>query len=347
MLSVQDVDVLFRDFVKQTYNDSLKIAFEDALVDYRLSYNYIIEGNKKIKYNDCPIMNISNYKVFISLLTELMNKKYEYHFKDKDYMMLTDKGYLDFLMMSIVCNMQEIDFSNPVKYLERMIAAYNHTYKTGVYEVVGNFKMKSNDIEIVQFDRKNLATMESPVSRQFAMKMNNQEFILPRVHYYISGNKVFIMGIQNDRKKEMNSLGKAIDRYLRKMDKGLNDIEQSQMGQVNNIKDISVSSLASLTLFLSSMQEYKEFYMVDFMPSRYLNRLKNDVTAEEIDEIYRIQLNSTDRFLMTGARLCEHFNNMKGDFFNGIFKIEVGEYKHQEGNIIYELYESINNMKKR
>ena len=87
--------------------------------------------------------------------------------------------------------------------------------------------------------------------------------------------------------------------------------------------------------------------MVDYLPLRYMNKFKNNTSYEESEEIDRIQTNVTNRFLMTGVRLCEHFNNFDCDFFNGLLKIETSEYKHQEGNIIYDLYESIKTNKKR
>ena len=357
MLSVQNVDKLFRDFAKQTLNGSLKIVFANDLfsenpfavdiVDYKIGLNYIIEGKEKIENEQNPTLNISNYKTFIENLTELMNKKYEYHYNDKNYMTLTEEGYLNFLLMGIISNMQEMDFNYPIGYLNRMIDAYDKKYEFDNKKEVGNFKIGDLNTTIVQYDRKNMATMETMVSRQFLIKKDDQEVLLPRIHYYISGNKVYILGIQNYSKDKDNSLSKKVDRYLRKMDKGLEEYEQSDNGKVEGIKDISVAALASLVLFMSSYSEYQEFYMTDYLPIRYMNKLKNDVTDEDINKIDKIQTNITDKFLMTGVRLCEHFDNLDCDFFNGVLKIDVSEYKHQEGNIIYDLYESIKTMKKR
>ena len=71
------------------------------------------------------------------------------------------------------------------------------------------------------------------------------------------------------------------------------------------------------------------------------------MTEEKIEEIDRIQTNITNKFLMTGIRICEHFDNFAYDFFEGILKIDTRDYKHHEGNIIYDLYESIKQNKNR
>ena len=131
------------------------------------------------------------------------------------------------------------------------------------------------------------------------------------------------------------------------MDKGLEEYTKSENGEIDSIKDISVSALASLTLFFSSMSKYKEFYMLDYLPLRYINKLKDEISEEQMEEIDRIQNNITNKFLMTGVRLCEHFNNFECDVFEGLLKIDVSEYNHQEGNIIYDLYESIKTGKNR
>ena len=347
MLSFKEVDSLFKNFSKQTYTDSLKIAFEDGEIDYRISLNYIIEGNRKIKKDSNPTLHISNYKVFIEKLTELLNKKYKYHYVDKSYMMLTEEGYHNFILMSTICNMQEMDFNNPIDYLDRMNKAYDVNYDINRKKDIGIFKMGDTNVEIYQYDKKNMSTMESMVSRHFIMKKGNEEVLLPKIHYYISDDKVYLMGIQSNRKKELNTLSKKLDRYLRKMDKGLDKYARNEEGKVESIKDISVSALASLTLFLSSMREYKEFYMVDYLPIRYMNKMKNNISYEETEEVDRIQTNVTNKFLMTGIRLCEHFDNLDYDFFNGLLKIEAKEYKHQQDNIIYDLYEAVNKTKKR
>lgn len=347
MMSVENISEIFKNFVKQSYNDSVNIEFEDGLVDYRISLNYIIENNSNIKNNNNPTLTISNYKVFIEKLTELMNKKYEYHFKDKEYMMLTENGYRDFLLLGIICNMQQIDFDNPINYLQRQINAYDVNYDTDNRRKTGDFKLGNENVEIYESDKKNIATMESMVSKCFIMKLNNEEYLLPKVHYYISDGKVYILGIQNSKNQSKNNLCKKIDRYFRKMDKGLEEYEQSKNGEIDGVKDVSVSALASLTLFFSSLKEYKEFYLIDYLPLRYANKFKSNISEEEVKEIDRIQTNITNKFLMTGVRLCEHFDNMDYDFFNGILNICLDNYKHQEGNIIYDIYESIKTIKKR
>ena len=93
MFCQNDVALAFKSFVKQTSTSSFKIIFEDGgNIDYHLSLNYEIEGNSIIKNDEFPLFKIENLSIFLERLTELLNKMYDFHLKDKDIYYIKEKG---------------------------------------------------------------------------------------------------------------------------------------------------------------------------------------------------------------------------------------------------------------
>lgn len=364
MFSKKEVADLLKKFVMGTYKDTLKLSFEGiGEVDYRISLNYSMKDKDFVKDSSRPILYAGDSKNFITPLTKLFNIKYEYHKDDKERLGLTEEGYKDYILLSCFLNMQELDFNSPISYFNRLIKSYEQEYKFNEKVKMGEIEVKEEKVNIHGYDRKNMASMESPVSKQFFLEQDGKVFLLPRIHYYISNDSVYIMGIQNygnkqlyvdeideeakQKNNELEKFHKMIDRYLRKLNKGIDDVEVSKEGKVETIKDVSVSALASLTLFISNMSNYSKFYMPDFLPLRYQN-VKKDTEEKEIKANIH-QTNITDKFLMTGVRLCEHFDNIECGFENGFLEMYVDKYvpSRTKTDEIYKLYESVKEKENR
>lgn len=349
MLSKEYVDKIFKKFVTLSNKDTFKIFYEDGTVtDYQIMLNYSIEGRVLRKNDNSPILMISDYNLFIDYLTALLNKMYDFCYGDKDYFEYNEDNYNLYLIMCCFLNMQETDFNYPIQYFDRLTKSFDIEYNFGSETLLGSFTLNGETIEIYEENKKNKATLEAFQSKKLKLKRGSDQFLLPKIHYYISGDAVYITGIQNNKKQEKTDFSKTIDRYFRKLDKGI-DETPSENGEVNNIKDISPNALAALVFFIASNSEYTTFYMTDYLPLRYQNKLGNIKNEDDLNEINRIQKNATNRFLMTGARLCHHFQNWEYNFFNGIQRIYVKESNKssREDNIIYDLYESIQPHKKR
>ena len=302
----------------------------------------MIEGNSLFSREDSPLLSISNYRDFIKQLTLLLKKMNDYCINDKDYFMFDEDNYNRYLLMCCFLNMQEQDFNNPLSYLQRLSNSLDYHYNFNKTNLIGSFSLNENIVNIYETDKKNIASMEATQHKQIILECNGETFLLPRIHYYISNDRIYITGIQNKPLKEKTSFSKKIDRYFRKLDKGIG-VEDSYESGINTIKDISPSALAALTIFISLYKKYKKVYMTDYLPLRYQNKIKKIRSEEDIIEIDRVQANATNKFLMTGARLVEHFDNIEGYFNNGILELDISPYTKQTGNIIYELFESIRN----
>ncbi len=293
-----------------------------------------------------PILKISNYSSFINRLGLLLDLMEKFHENDKDYYNLDNYQFKRYLLMSLFSNMNETDFNYPLEYLSKMTEAYSTNYDFSLKKLVGKINIKGKEIEIYETLSKNLASMEAPVKKCFIFKSGNDEVNSPKIYYYIANKVCHIMAIQNNKNIEKNELSKILDRYFRKLDKGLNDIERTD--NTESIKDISPNFLATLTLFIASLPEISNFSMNDYSPLRYMNRVgvfssRNDDT----NKVDSIQTNITNKFLLTGLRLCEHFD-FPNYFFNNLFMFKKSGYVKKDDNIIYTLYESLNkeNLKK-
>lgn len=349
MFSKNDVTLAFKEFVKQTSTSSFKIIFDDGSnIDYHISLNYEIEGKSIIKNDALPLFKIENLFVFLEKLTELLNLMYEFHLKDKEYFDFSNKNYLNYLLMSCITNMHENDFNYSLDYVNALIDAYNYNYNLDNKIYKGSIYLNNKKIKIYEETKKNIASMESPVYKQFIFEDttacdDDRFYISPRVHYYTLGKKTYIKGIQNSIKVQKNKISKQLDRYFRKVDDGIDpSINISENGEVSNIRDVSPSFLVSLTLFIASFEDNQLFFMPDYLPLKYQNKIGVlNSKKEDSQEADRIQKNITNRFLLTGLRLSEHFDNLSTDFFNGYLTLKKEQYTHKEGNILYNLYETM------
>ena len=343
MFACEEIEKSFKSFVKRSTNESFKVALDDKHKrDYHMSFNYIIEGNYIIGDYNNPTFKISNLNIFIQKLTVLINLMAKFHLEDKEYFEFSENNFLDYLLVSCFSNMSESDLNFPLSYLDRQINAYSRSYN---FEdvVVGSLNLKEKNILVNSVTKKNRSTMEAPLYTQFYFSYNGEKYLLPKIHYYIVNNKCYIMGIQNGKNKQDNTLSKNMSRYLRKLDKGLDDISQSENGEVLTEKDISPSFLAALILFISSNKNISSFYFPDYLPLRYINKVGvlND-KGEDIAEADRIQTNVTNKLLLTASRVGLHFDNSEISLnSDGFLQLQFNSSQKNKANIITDLYNSI------
>ena len=344
MYSTSVVKKRFENFVENSINDTFKITYDDGYkIDYHLTFNYEIEEKKLTGNYDNPTLKIPNYNLFVEKLTNLLNLMGTYHLEDKDYYDFSFENFIDYLLVCFFSNMNEYDLNNSLNYLDRLIQSYNQKYDYQ-QKKAGNISIKNKEIEIHENTSKNKASMEAPLHQTFFFKNNDECFYLPKIHYYIANNNCYIMAIQNHTKKQENSISKFLDRYFRKLDKGLDNIERSENGEINNIKDISPNALAALTLFVSYHKNISDFYFPSYLPLRYTNKLETlKIKGLDLNEADRIQSNLTNKLLFTGLRLCEHFNRSE-IYLNddGFLKIKFNPSRKNDDNIIKDIYNSIN-----
>ena len=342
MYSIEQVLDRFGKFMKESTLDTYCLTYPDgSSIDYKISFNYEINGKQLHTDDNKPLFKITNFPEYIKKLTILINIMASYHIDDKSYFDFNDDNFLDYLIVCIVCNMNEQDFNNALACLDKKINSYKTNYN---YEKkdLGTIKLKDKELTISKQCKKNQASMESPAHVRFTISDGKETWTSPKIHYYMDKNKCYIMAIQSTSKKQDNRLSKDLDRFFRKFDKGLEDIEKSPNGEVNTPKDISPSFLAALTMFMASNDGISEYYMIDFLPVRYINKEGVLIQRNEsLEELERIQTNITNKFLFTGVRLCMHFDNSSYDLNNGYLEINFNDKTSNRDNVLFDFYDSI------
>lgn len=342
MLSTKYIHETFRNFIKQCSSEKgLELVLGEVPVNYGIKLNFKINGKKKVVNDEYPLLNISDYNEFLSHLSILFNKLYDKCIEDKEYYQMNKQAYSEYVMMNIFVNMNSMDFSAPISYFDRISRSLDQNYKINNRTHIGDMILKGEKVKIYKDVKKNRLGMETLQHIVFTFENSNGEkYVFPRIHYYLEDNHAYILGVQKGKEELDNSFAKKVDRYLRKMDKGIEE-NYNDEGSIESIKDISVSALGALTLFSAYYPEIENIYMIDYLPLRYMNKVNNK-NDEQIAKINNIQRNITDKFMMTGVRLATHFQHLDCGIEYDILNIEVNKYNHQEGNIIYELYESVN-----
>ena len=334
--------------IKNSTNDTCKIIFDDGFVsDYHISFNFDIEGFLIYKDDSQPLVKISDFQSFASKVITLVNLMAPFYSEYKDHYGFTEENYLDYLLISIFSNMNEYDFNNTLNYLDRIIDSYQQNYSFYKDKLVGKINVKGKEISIYETCLKSSASMEAPLYKQYIFSCEGDVFYSPKVRYYISQNKCYVMAIQNNPNKQNNILAKLLDRYFRKLDKGLAEYERSENNQIETPKDISPTALATLTIFVSSTKETSTFCFPDYLPLRYTNKLGTLKTKSiDYDEADRIQANLTNKLLFTGIRLCEHFTSSSISFDTpNYLEIEFNPLANDKNNIIFDLYDAITQKK--
>jgi len=348
MYSKEMIEKCFINFVKQSNNNTFKIYYDDnSFIDFHLSFNYKIEDKILHKSDEYPLFKISNFPTFINKLTPLIETMSVFHKEDKSYFDFNDENFVYYLFVSCFSNMNEFDLNNPLSYIDKMIDIYSEEPILYKNQKAGNFSYKSKNLDILESIGKNIASMESPLHVQYKITDQNEVFYLPKINYYIHNNKCYIMSIQNKKTKQNNKISKDLDRYFRKVDKGLEDIEKSEDGSTNTPKDISPNALIALTLFISSHKNISSFMFPDYLPIRYQNKagvLKSK--KEDLNEVDRIQNNLTNRLLLTALRLSLHFDKSECSFNDNFFQLDFDPNTSNTDNIIYDIYNSLNSTKK-
>lgn len=346
----KDIEEQLKIFIKNSTTDTYKLYFDDGThIDYHISFNYQIESRILTHNENNPLMKISNFSQFIDKLTVLINLMAEFHINDKSYFEFSDKNYLDYLLVSCFSNMNEYDLNYPFSYLERLIEAYSYKCNFHEEKTIGTFDLNNKSIEVKEVIGKNIASMEAPLYKQFVFSYNGEKVFSPKVNFYISDGKCYIMSIQNKKHSDESYLAKNLDRYFRKFDKGLEHIERSNNGDISTVKDISPNALAALTLFLSTNKKLSRFLFPSLLPLRYMNKV-GTLNKRKIDEseANRIQSNLTNRLLLTGARICEHFDSSKYDLLdNSFMELEFNPKFNSVDNIIFQLYNTTNRINKK
>ena len=325
---------LFYQLLKEASNGAVFLDDEK----WPIGFNTVIYKNDKLSKSYFGESNLSTLIIrdeeeFFKYLDIYLKKELELGRKCPIF--IRDK--LKFYMVYLFVNASIVDFENSVSYLKRKIHALDdHTFslKEPVCVSLGNI-FQPKILENIDLEIRNVVQdvrMETLYRMEFSLLCSHDgkrfSFDLPSVSYEIfdsCGEKYcYIYSILNQSSKKSDEEEKekeekeAEERYKKQVSRILYKINQGVSD--DNLKDVSVSSVLSLTIFLSmlKMKNVRNIRAILYLPVRYLSRelAALDVSSLEKSESLlernnRIQTNLTEKFLTTFQRVAYHLGGVQ------------------------------------
>lgn len=310
-------------------------------ISFLIGFNTNIEDSKmEYSENNISSLYIRNLDTFVKKIEDYLDEENKHRDRVPSYIK-EEKDKVKFLMMYLFVNATSEDFLNPERYIDRYIGFLKDNTFSLLNEKISvnlNNIFENETLEIKNNSQS--VCMETPNKIQFSItskENSNLSFVLPEISYGIckeDGHKVcYIYSILNRENldkvddEELLRYKKVISRKLYKLNSGISAIDSDYE---ENIKDVSVSSVLSLYLFLNLLKgKVDKVRGVSYLPIRYVSRdnasetLNNESRKQELKERNdNIQRNVTDKFIRTFRRVEVYMDQFSID----TYPYEIDEY---------------------
>lgn len=337
-----DTKQIIEDVINQAKNGIVKIGDkQEGFWTFYPRFYAKIEGKLDALNPKYPIIQIPNYKNFISYVEKYLLVARNFYHDDSEYFNLYGDNFDKKLFLDLIINASNYDFSNIYSYIFDRTKMLQENVKIGKY-YLGNFY----DLKITANISKNHSNLESPYRFDTIISNDNYSFQLPSIYFGFQNSKAYIMAIQNLNKSEQNPLSKKLDRFFRKVNK---DVPSEDI-----ISNVSPNALVSLTIFLSYCQKLNknEIIAQSFLPIRYhSNKIAGYNKSKSIEERHSFiekhnknQYNITNKFIYLFLRYEHHFSNSEAIYDDNTQQMHLILSKDKpklEDNLINEIEHSI------
>lgn len=333
------VDGLLKKIFEQAKSGLIKIGNKEK-GEWQFFVNFLInnEGilNKKENDNCLPVINISNYESFIKKISDYLVIARNFYKQDKVYYDLDDVAFDEKLIIDLFINATYVQMSNILNFIDFRVDLLKNELKEEEF-FIGRFA------EYKAFGKieKNRSNLEAPY--KFKIYFENGEgdkFLLPSITFGVIDDKIYIYAVQSKKEKQTSKCAKTLDRYFRKLNKGIE--EESLEHQV------SPNALASFVIFSSYARKSGFNYICayDILPIRYFSGIKLDeeknkfFTEKELYEKHdQDQFNMTNKLMYLFLRYGFHFGekSVSYDENQGEIGLNLTNLKLKGDNIIYDL----------
>lgn len=375
MTKEQILKIFYEEIIPQAVNGKIEIITSRSenkldIDSFSICFNTrIINDGKEFYENDeVPLLLIKDKNKFDEYLFNYISIYNDYlnNLNTNKLDMLYPKDSYEnykYLLALTFFNASPSDFNNPVEYLKNRINfILDETFnKYKNYENISNIEEWDSLIECKILD--NYPSLESPHSLSFRIRRNDDVFELPKITYGISNNIAYVYAVQNKKNKELETYQKKINRNLYSFNKGIVDRKEyyeykSSDYYAENITDVSMSSLLSITLFLKLLKEnnINNIVVVPYLPLRYFEKRITTqrslkplelVYGKEIIESKNKELNDKRDFNQNNMtnKMLRSFRRVLYQLGNGkiIMPFEVSEFMHIEINDNLKLHDNILN----
>lgn len=302
-------------------------------------------GITNTKNSSCPTIIIHNKQDFLLKIQKYLETAIDFYLDTQSYFELNDRDFKKLLLTCLILNAGNGDFNNFEKYVETRTNLLNSTICEGTKK-----HFQNGQYTIFSKTEKLKPNLEGPYKTTFYFDgLERGQYVLPSVIYGQSGNIVCVYAVQGKKGKQEGRLAKDLDRYLRKLNSGIQDKDY--------IGEVSPSSVASLTMFFKKLKNegVNEVEVTPFMPLRYQTKHnqinikgnkkgtdKREVKAEQ-EWQDSLQFNMTNKLSYLFLRYAHHFDgtSINYNFNNEKIELKISSKNTKNGNVIYSLEELV------
>jgi hypothetical protein len=391
------LDIFYKEIISELNTKKGKIKIQDNL--YYFPFSVAIEEEKipssSYELSDDfsfapPVLMIRDKESFEPLLVEFIKQQLQLINEEENlrhYLTLccgeNIHNQIKYLLLLVWKNATSEDFIHPQAFLTKRIQFFTKEDITTPLEAPLDM---NQGLGIVSEVKRQFASLETPYYLDskiisYNQNGNGESYPLPQISYGISDKVAYlysIKGKKRPRNENKTSFFKKIDRYLYKANDHVQDSEEYQAYKEKktdyypeNISDISVSALYSLTMFLKHLERngITKLVTTSFLPLRYLakeqainesislfrflynhDRLE-EIKNEELAELARDTKNQTEKLIRTLRRLSYHFPNLEIASYpfevDSNLHMEITQINHyEEEHILTDLYNQTNSVSK-
>lgn len=359
---------IIEELFQEAKNGRILIGKEpDAWTFYTQFFVKIENQNPNAFSQDAPTINIPNYSRFLQKTEKYLQIAKQFYSSDQQYYEIDDNQFSKKLVLDMLINCSATDFSNIENYVDAKTKVIVQSQKflsaLGLEDrkpfskqnlskqsepqkdlFLGKFDTGENITKIYASIYKNRSSIESPlVFLPYFQDAQTNTFYMPAIMFGLGtdnlGKKsIYIGAVQNFAEKQDSKFAKKMDRYLRKVNSGV-DADSIEY-------QVSPKAVVSMVMFLEYAKNLgaELLYATDFMPLRY-NSKTNSPKGKDADIKEKIdsdQFNQTNRFMYLFERIEHHFKDINLQILEDGCKMDLQFDEPQNSdNIIFEIAQSV------
>ena len=384
------LDIFYNEIIPDLNTKKGKVKIHDNL--YYFPFSIVTDEKEEASFffNDArnedlsfeaPVLIIRDKENFDLMLVEYIKHQIQFLNEEenlRNYLVLccgeSIRNQIKYLLLLTWKNATSEDFLNPQVFLSRRIQFFMKEDNLNPLQAQLDI---TQGLSIVSEIKRQFASLETPYyldSKVIGYNQNGNEesYPLPQISYGISEGIAYLYSIKGQKRphnENKTQFFKKVDRYLYKANDHVQDSFEYQAYKEKksdyypeNISDISVSALYSLTMFLKHLERNKITKLVipSFLPLRYLAKEQainetvslfrflykeerlEQIKEEELAQLTRDICNQTEKLIRTLRRLSYHFPNIEIISYpfdlDSNLQMKISAYTNKETHILTNLY---------
>ncbi|MBE7074203.1 MAG: hypothetical protein E7379_03845 [Clostridiales bacterium] len=306
---------------------------------YWLKFYAKIEGQANGGDDSHFIVDIPDFDLFVLKVDKYIQKAYKFFAVEKEHYDLTPESFKEKIFMSLMLNMSFSDAKNVYQYIDLRIKMLDREFDAETFKL-GEIKYSKGAMDknarIKAKIKSTRSNLEAPHCITFSIENTDGTYALPSIFFGIANKTAYVYAVQRKRAIEDGNIVKDLDRYFRKLNKGV-DIDDVE-------GNVSPNAVVAFTLFCAYLKNMgiKNVIGKDFLPLRYsaVADGPNGLNNERRERLDRDQYNMTNKLMYLFLRYSHHFKNCPASYDADQGEMELnlnGDFESEKDNIIYDI----------